>query len=905
MKETKAYKTYLVSPKEPTKKSKRVKRHAKKSSKAPAGGVVVRETPEIPLSKKKEKMNVEKRKGIDLLFEVALTKEARYDEVRKKSLKDFYKTHPSGSGTVTKTASSDAKIKPFVENERTRVKPRVPDVTEEESSERSDQDKDSGDDNTQSNSEKGLDSEHETDENESGSESDLEENKEEDETDEEEKEDEYVRTPSYYSPTDDKDRTNVDDNAECDKDEEMDYSTSQLYDDVDIWLNEPVDADEGFIQKEGTNDEMINKSEVPVTSSSHSTDLAAKFINFADIPTTEAEIVSPMDVHVHHEVPSKKTLTLLTVADSDMPQDQEESPGNDDEEPKGKVVSKRDWFTKPKRPQEPTDPDWNDEKTPQQGPTQRWLMTLTSSADKPSKTFDELMSTPIDFSAYIMNGLKIPNLTQETLLRPTFKLLKGTRSNYAELEYDFEECYKALSEKLDWDNLEGSDYPFYLTKPLYLVMNRNRQMVPVDYFFNNGLKYLQGGISTVTYTTSSTKTKAAQYYLPDIEDMSFYGYARGLESNHDVYYTKCILAVTRVEVMRKHGYGYLKEIVVRRADNDLYKFKESDFPRLRINDIEDMLLLVVQNRLINFSGDDVFDFAITLRMFTRSIVIQKRVEDLQLAVESYQKKINVTKPETTKPDIRKKDLYTPNQDPQGFIYVDTLGRNRLMRSDKLYKFSDGTLTRLQTSLKDITKNIHMAKLKDEDPSTGSGRGLKKRKTSKDAEPKKGSKAKESESGSSKGASYQTKSFGKSVQSEELKFVVADSDMPQDQEENPGNDDEEPKRKVESKHDWFTKPKQPQEPTDPDWNDRKTPQQGPTQSWLMTLTSSTDKPSKTFDELMSTTIDFSTYIMNCLKISNLTQETLLWPAFKLLKSTCSNYTELDFEEKCLNIAPKCS
>ncbi|GJR80085.1 hypothetical protein Tco_0150870 [Tanacetum coccineum] len=90
-------------------------------------------------------------------------------------------------------------------------------------------------------------------------------------------------------------------------------------------------------------------------------------------------------------------------------------------------------------------------------PTQSWLMTLASSTDKPSKTFDELMSTPIDFSAYIMNGLKITNLTQETLLGPTFKLLKGTRSNYAELEYDFEECYKALSKKLDWDNPEGGD----------------------------------------------------------------------------------------------------------------------------------------------------------------------------------------------------------------------------------------------------------------------------------------------------------------------------------------------------------------------------------------------------------------------------------------------------------------
>ncbi|GJW54061.1 hypothetical protein Tco_0336771 [Tanacetum coccineum] len=78
-------------------------------------------------------------------------------------------------------------------------------------------------------------------------------------------------------------------------------------------------------------------------------------------------------------------------------------------------------------------------------------MTLaaSTSTNKSLKDFDELMSTPIDFSGYILNGLKIENLTQEILLGPAFRLLKGTRSNYAELEYDFKECYKALSEKLD------------------------------------------------------------------------------------------------------------------------------------------------------------------------------------------------------------------------------------------------------------------------------------------------------------------------------------------------------------------------------------------------------------------------------------------------------------------------
>nr|GEZ37672.1 hypothetical protein [Tanacetum cinerariifolium] len=82
-----------------------------------------------------------------------------------------------------------------------------------------------------------------------------------------------------------------------------------------------------------------------------------------------------------------------------------------------------------------------------------------------------------------------------TKLSP-FRLLKGTRLNYAELEYDFKECYKALSEKLDWENPKGGDYPFDLSEPLPLITRGNRQSVLVEFFINNDLKYLQGGFGT-------------------------------------------------------------------------------------------------------------------------------------------------------------------------------------------------------------------------------------------------------------------------------------------------------------------------------------------------------------------------------------------------------------------------
>ncbi|GKD84423.1 hypothetical protein Tco_1355577, partial [Tanacetum coccineum] len=102
----------------------------------------------------------------------------------------------------------------------------------------------------------------------------------------------------------------------------------------------------------------------------------------------------------------------------------------------------------------------------------------------------------------------------------------------------------------------------------------------------------------------------------------------------------------------------------------------------------------------------------------------------------------------------------------------------------------------------------------------------KRKTSKDTEPTTGLKKKDSTSRSSKGTKSQPKSTGKSVQSEELVFEVADSDMPQDQARNLGDNEDEPRDETASTRDWFKKTKPPQEPTDPDWNVGKTTKEGP-------------------------------------------------------------------------------
>nr|GFB96273.1 hypothetical protein [Tanacetum cinerariifolium] len=94
-------------------------------------------------------------------------------------------------------------------------------------------------------------------------------------------------------------------------------------------------------------------------------------------------------------------------------------------------------------------------------------------------------------------------------------------------------------------------------------------------------------------------------------------------------------------------------------------------------------------------------------MFTRSIVIQRHVEDLQVGVESYQKKLNLTKPDTYRSDLKRREAYTAYSNPRGFIYQNKEKKNRLMRIDELYKFSDGTLNDVCNALDDHLKGIRM------------------------------------------------------------------------------------------------------------------------------------------------------------------------------------------------------
>nr|GEY92689.1 hypothetical protein [Tanacetum cinerariifolium] len=302
---------------------------------------------------------------------------------------------------------------------------------------------------------------------------------------------------------------------------------------------------------------------------------------------------------------------------------------------------------------------------------QPWISDLAKQADSRT-SFNELMDTPVEFSAFLMNRLNVDTLTPKLLAGPTYELMKRSCKSLVELKFFLEEVYKATTDQLDWNNPKGQQYPHNLLKPLPLIPNsRGRRIIPFDHFINNDLEYLRGGASSQKYTTSVTKTKDADCgHIKWIEDLV------------------AQIMWSQAPIVEWHDYKHMDWITVRRDDGKLYRFKEGGFKRLHIQDIEDMLLLLVQGKLTNLTVEERFAFNVSLRMFTRSIVIQRRVEDLQLVVKSYQKKLNLTKLDTYRIDLKRKEAYTAYPNSRGFIYQNKYKQNRLRQIDELQKFSD-------------------------------------------------------------------------------------------------------------------------------------------------------------------------------------------------------------------------
>ncbi|GJX69186.1 hypothetical protein Tco_0304913 [Tanacetum coccineum] len=216
---------------------------------------------------------------------------------------------------------------------------------------------------------------------------------------------------------------------------------------------------------------------------------------------------------------------IHTDKDLEEPANQEFNIGFTKDQPINETTQHHDWFQKPTKLPTP-DHDWNKTFHAKQGTVQPWISTLAQNED-PCESFNELMDTPLNFSAFVMNRLKVDTLTPELLAGPTYELMKGSCKSLVDIEYFLEE-----------------------TLPL-IPNSRGRRVIPFDHFINNDLAYLSGGVSSRTYANSVTNTKAADYgHIKWIEDLI----PNLMESARDVYSRHRILAFTKLKIVEWHNY---------------------------------------------------------------------------------------------------------------------------------------------------------------------------------------------------------------------------------------------------------------------------------------------------------------------------------------------------------------
>nr|GEU62421.1 copia protein [Tanacetum cinerariifolium] len=152
-----------------------------------------------------------------------------------------------------------------------------------------------------------------------------------------------------------------------------------------------------------------------------------------------------------------------------------------------------------------------------------------------------------------------------------------------------------------------------------------------------------------------------------------------------------ILSVVRIIVFSMYGYNYMKKIVLRQADLNEHVIAERDFKYLYPSDFEDLYLLNLE----------------------RHLVIRQRVEDFQLGIESYQTQLNLTEPQWDATGFEYKHDYTVIDSSRAVMFRDRYGVKMMMRFNKIYKFSDGTLQQIDEALDYRVKEFRINRMNPE------------------------------------------------------------------------------------------------------------------------------------------------------------------------------------------------
>ncbi|GKC36718.1 hypothetical protein Tco_1049102 [Tanacetum coccineum] len=332
-----------------------------------------------------------------------------------------------------------------------------------------------------------------------------------------------------------------------------------------------------------------------------------------------------------------------------------------------KADTRKDWSKPLPEEERPTTPEpaWTILPSNVSDVENNWASTLASSYEPPAK-----------------NSLLAKTSDMTTFLNWYCRQINKSKLTQADLEGQAYEVVKA--------NPEGDQVRINVNRPLPLGGPPGRVTIQTEFFFNKDLEYLRFGNKGSMHVLSISKMKAARYpdlglelLVPEqmwIEDVctydisAKYGIAHWWFNRHKFYIDRHdspshrkevrthmqILSVVRIKAYSRYGYDYLSEIVLRRADFQEHTIAEKDFKNLYPSAFEDLNLLLLQ-------GWDATGYEF-------------------------------------------KHDYTIIESPRAVIFPVNNNKCKIMRFNEIYKFSDGTLTRILETLDYRVKEFKIKRL---------------------------------------------------------------------------------------------------------------------------------------------------------------------------------------------------
>ncbi|GKB58845.1 hypothetical protein Tco_0915031 [Tanacetum coccineum] len=237
-------------------------------------------------------------------------------------------------------------------------------------------------------------------------------------------------------------------------------------------------------------------------------------------------------------------------------------------------------------------------------------------------------------------------LTQADFEGQAYEVVKAFYPDVIHLQFQMEECHKMLT--VDWENLEGDQVRTNVNRPLPLGGPPGHVTIQTEFFFNKDLEYLRYG--------SEGNAALHSRFLNEVQNMA--SLTGGLLDRSS----------TLTDMILRH--------VEKIADHQEHTIAEKDFKNMYPSDFEDLNLLLLQGHLDHLSGSD------------------KRIPKLSDSTAGYEFKHD----------------YTIIEYPREVVFPVNNNERKIMRFNKIYKFSDGTLTRILETLDYIVKEFKIKRL---------------------------------------------------------------------------------------------------------------------------------------------------------------------------------------------------